>query len=237
MSSTIVLNAAPAAGVRRRSRTAPIALAIVLLTLALWPLVFKSAFTLTATGSYEEAAALACLGHVARFAQSLTREESAADDLVQDTYLRAFRGRHTFQPDGDMRRWLFTICKHAFLRDRERSAREVVSLDDDPSDETIAAVALHNQLIASGEAELLERIDLAPAIAKAMAALSAPLRIAVVLVDLEGYDYAAAADVMQVPIGTVRSRLFRGRRVLQESLMQFGRDAGLRPPAAQRGAS
>ncbi len=184
-----------------------------------------------------EAAALACLGHVARFAQSLTREESAADDLVQDTYLRAFRGRHTFQPDGDMRRWLFTICKHAFLRDRERSAREVVSLDDDPSGETIAAVALHNQLIASGEAELLERIDLAPAIAKAMAALSTPLRIAVVLVDLEGYDYAAAADVMQVPIGTVRSRLFRGRRVLQESLMQFGRDAGLRPPAAQRGAS
>ena len=182
-----------------------------------------------------EAAALACLDHVSRFAKSLTREESDADDLVQETYLRAFRGRHTFQPDGDMRRWLFTICKHAFLRDRERHAREVISLDDDPTDETRAAVQLHNQLVASGEAAMLERLDLAPAIATALEALSAPLRTAVVLVDLEGYDYAEAAEVMQVPIGTIRSRLFRGRRVLQESLVQFGRDAGLIPPAVSRG--
>ena len=135
-----------------------------------------------------DAAALACLGHVARFAHSLTRDEAAADDLVQETYLRAFRGRHTFQPDGDMRRWLFTICKHAFLRDRERHTREVLSLDEDPSDETLAAVLLHSQLVASGHADLLDRIDLAPAIAVAMADLSAPLRMPVVLVDLEGYD-------------------------------------------------
>jgi RNA polymerase sigma-70 factor (ECF subfamily) len=174
-----------------------------------------------------EAAALACLAHVSRFAVSLARDDADADDLVQETYLRAFRSRHTFQPDGDMRRWLFTICKHVFLRDRERREREVVSLDGDPTDETREAVLLHSAFVSSGEAALLERLDLAPAVADALRGLSAPLRMAVVLVDLEGYDYGGAADVMQVPIGTVRSRLFRGRRLLQESLVQFARDAGL----------
>jgi RNA polymerase sigma-70 factor (ECF subfamily) len=182
-----------------------------------------------------ETAALACLEHVARFAMSLTRDQSSADDLVQDTYLRAFRGRHTFQPDGDMRRWLFTICKHAFLRDRERSERDAIALADDPTDETMGAIRLHNQLVASGDASLLDRIDLAPAIAQALGALAVPLRTAVILVDLEGYGYAEAAEIMQVPIGTVRSRLFRGRRVLQESLVHHGRDAGFLPSAAQRG--
>ena len=190
----------------------------------------------SANPSFQDAA-LACLGHLARFALSLTRDESAADDLVQETYLRALRGSHTFQPDGDMRRWLFTICKNAFLRERERTKRDEVSLDGDPTDETLAAVALHNAWVGSGDADVMERIDLAPAIATAIAALSAPLRVAVVLVDLEGYDYVAAADVLQVPIGTVRSRLFRGRRLLQESLMHYARDAGFLPNAGLRGAS
>jgi RNA polymerase sigma-70 factor, ECF subfamily len=182
-----------------------------------------------------ETAALACLEHVARFAMSLTRGESDADDLVQETYLRAFRSRHTFQPDGDMRRWLFTICKHAFLRDRERSERDAVALADDPTDETRDAIRLHNRLVTSGDAGLFDRLDLAPAIAKALDALATPLRTAVVLVDLEGYGYAEAAEIMQVPIGTVRSRLFRARRVLQESLVEYGRDAGLIPAGAERG--
>ncbi len=162
---------------------------------------------------------------------SLTRDPSDADDLVQETYLRAFRGRHTFQPDGNMRRWLFTICKHAFLRIRERSDREMVSTSDDPTDETREAIRLHNRLVASGEAAVMERLDLAPAIARALDALSAPLRTVVVLVDLEGYGYGDAAEIMQVPVGTVRSRLFRARRVLQESLMVFARDAGLIAPS------
>lgn len=184
-----------------------------------------------------ETAALACLDHVARFALSLTRDQADADDLVQDTFLRAFRGRHTFQPDGDMRRWLFTICKHAFLRTREREARDVLSLSDDPSDETRAAAQLHNALVASGEAALFDRLDLGPAIASALSALSTPLRTTVVLVDLEGFGYAEAAEVMQVPVGTVRSRLFRARRELQELLVQHGRDAGLIPALSARGES
>ncbi len=181
-----------------------------------------------------EDAALACLDHLARFARSLTRSPSDADDLVQSTYLRAFRSRHTFQAGADMRRWLFTICKHVFLRDVERGARDVLADAADPTDDTLEAVRAHNRLAGSGEAALFDRLDLGPAIVTALATLAPPLRAAVVLVDLEGYDYADAADVMQVPIGTVRSRLFRARRALQEQLVQYGRDAGLVPPHAPR---
>jgi RNA polymerase sigma-70 factor (ECF subfamily) len=182
-----------------------------------------------------ETEALACLDALARFAQTLVWDRSAADDLVQETYLRAFRSRHTYHADGDMRRWLFTICKHVFLRDRERHQRELVSLDDEPTDETREAVRLHSQLVATGDAALFDRLDLAPAIAAALAMLQAPMRAVVMLVDMEGYGYAEAAELLQVPIGTVRSRLFRARRVLQESLVQFGRDAGLVPSATLRG--
>jgi len=88
--------------------------------------------------------ALRCLDDVARFARSLTRAPDDADDLVQETYLRALRSRHTWKEGSDMRRWLFTICKNVFLRVHER-ARDQVALDDDPTNETLAAVLLHNK--------------------------------------------------------------------------------------------
>jgi RNA polymerase sigma-70 factor, ECF subfamily len=170
--------------------------------------------------------ALRYLDDVARFALSLTRSPADADDLVQETFLRAFRGWHTYMPGSDARRWLFTICKHAFLRSRERAER-VVELDGAPELEAIAAVRLHNEIRAAGGNDLFDRLDLAPAIQRAIAALPEPFRVAVVLVDLEGYAYDEAAAVLEVPIGTVRSRLFRARRLLQEALFEYARDAGL----------
>ena len=69
--------------------------------------------------------AVRCLDDVARFARSLTRAPDDADDLVQETYLRAFKGRHTWKEGSDMRRWLFTICKNVFLRTNERASHQV----------------------------------------------------------------------------------------------------------------
>lgn len=177
-----------------------------------------------------EELALASLDDVARFAQSLARNGDDADDLVQETYLRALRSRHTFREDGNMRRWLFTICKNVFLRTSERS-RDTISIDGDPGDETLAAVRLHNDMVAAGHDGLFDRIDVGPAIRNALQALAPVYRAAVVLVDLEGYGYEDAARVLDVPVGTVRSRLFRARRLLQESLREHARDAGvLRTP-------
>jgi RNA polymerase sigma-70 factor, ECF subfamily len=186
----------------------------------------REARELRADRAFEQDA-LRCLDDVARFARSLSRGDADADDLVQETFLRAFRGRHTWKEGSDMRRWLFTICKNVFLRANDR-LRDAVSVDDDPSGEALAAAQLHNELVASGDASLFDRIDVGPAIVRAMQDLPPSFRMVIVLVDMEGYDYADAATALEIPVGTVRSRLFRGRRLLQETLVAHAHDAGIR---------
>ena len=168
--------------------------------------------------------ALPWMDDVYRFAYSLTRNEADAQDLVQETYLRAFRSWHTFQAGSDARRWLFTICRNAFLRSREKTRREVDM--DDGDAEAVAAVRLREEMRDDGSDRVLSRIDLAPALSRALDELAEPFRSAVVLVDVEDQSYEGASEVLGVPIGTVRSRLFRGRRQLQEKLREYAHDAG-----------
>ncbi len=168
--------------------------------------------------------ALPYMDDVYRFALSLSRNPADAEDLVQETFLRAFRSWHTFQKGSDARRWLFTICRNAFLRSREKVRHEVEA--DGGDTETLAAVRTHADMQDDGTAEILSRIDLAPALRSALDQLAEPFRSAVVLVDVEDQSYEAASEILGVPIGTVRSRLFRGRRQLQDKLRIYARDAG-----------
>lgn len=180
-----------------------------------------------------ERVALPWLDAVYRFARSLTHDAADADDLVQETFLRALRAWHTFRPDADCRRWLFAICHHTFLASRQRLAarREHEDMSDGDVD-ALPAVMLHQVAVRDGADELLARIGLGPALHDALAHLSESFRAAVVLVDGEGHSYEEAAALLHVPVGTVRSRLFRARRLLQESLFAHARDAGLRCAAA-----
>lgn len=171
-----------------------------------------------------EKEALPWLNDVYRFALSLTRDESNAEDVVQETFLRAYRSWHTYQPGTDARRWLFTICRNVFLRTRERERHQVDLEDGDV--EAMAAIRQLDDAPRDGAEALLSRIDLAPAIDGALRRLPEPFRSAVVLVDVEDQSYEAAAGILGVPIGTVRSRLFRGRRLLQTELFTYARDAG-----------
>ena len=173
------------------------------------------------------AVALTAIDDVYRFARSLTRDEVDAEDVVQETYLRAFRSWHTFETGTDVRRWLFTIARNVFLRSREKGKREV-TLDDDGAEIVDAALA-REAWSRGGLDTILERADLGPAISTALAELPEPYRAVVVLVDLEDQSYESTAEVLEVPIGTVRSRLFRGRKLLQEKLMQHAIDSGLIP--------
>ncbi|MBK7834437.1 MAG: sigma-70 family RNA polymerase sigma factor [Gemmatimonadetes bacterium] len=168
--------------------------------------------------------ALPFMDDVYRFANSLTRNPADAEDLVQETYLRAYRSWHTFQPGSDARRWLFTICRNAFLRSREKLRHEVEV--DDSNAETLAAVQAHAEMRQDGSDQILSRVDLAPALTRALDELAEPFRSTVILVDVEDQSYDAASEVLGVPVGTVRSRLFRGRRQLQEKLREYARDAG-----------
>jgi len=171
--------------------------------------------------------AMTAFDDVYRFARSLTRDEADAEDVVQETYLRAFRSWVTFQTGTDVKRWLFTIARNVFLRSKERGQREV-SLDGDGA-EAVDAAQANETWLRRGLDPLLARSDLAPAIRAALGGLPGSFRSVVTLVDLEDQSYEDAAAVLGIPVGTVRSRLFRGRKLLQERLLLHAEDAGLIP--------
>jgi len=179
--------------------------------------------------------ALPWMEDVYRFALSLTRDPADAQDIVQETYLRAYRSWHTFEPGSDCRRWLFTICRNAFLRSRQQARHEVDAIDGDT--EAIAAAHEHSEMIQDGTDRLLASVDLGPALHRALADRDEPFRSAVQLVDVEDQSYEAASEILGIPIGTVRSRLFRARRQLQQKLKVFARDAGLVTTAEMEGRS
>jgi RNA polymerase sigma-70 factor (ECF subfamily) len=172
-----------------------------------------------------EEAMLPLLDRLRRYAYRLTGNAADGDDLVQTAYLNALRGWHTFKPGTDPARWLFTILRHAFYRTRPRSG-EVLSLDQ-PELESLSGALYIREELEQGGAHWDEIPDLGPALDAAIAALPADLRLVVLLVDVEGYTYQEAAGEVGVPIGTVRSRLYRGRRVLQECLIRYAADLGI----------
>lgn len=174
------------------------------------------------------------LDAVYRFALRLSRgREAEAQDLVQDTFLRAHRGWAGFQPGTNCRSWLFTICRNSFLRAEERRGRspEVLASETDADVESLAATAVFS--------EVRENLDPEGAffdsfvdreVMDALDALPTPFREAVVLSDLEGLSYPELADVLDLPLGTVKSRLFRGRRLLQQALYRFALENGYAKP-------
>ncbi|HEY1231614.1 MAG TPA: sigma-70 family RNA polymerase sigma factor [Ramlibacter sp.] len=177
--------------------------------------------------------ALRWLPEVTRFSLSLTRDESDADDLVQETYLKAYEAWGTYTPGTECRGWLFTICRNSFSRRRLREERHVTC--DDPELEALAAAAVHASAQQGGYADIFARFDLSDAIQGAIASLPDAFREAVLLVDVNDQSYEAAAGLLGVPVGTVRSRLFRARRLLQEALVDHARDAGLVQPRINAG--
>ena len=176
-----------------------------------------------------EAEALRWFQELTRFALSLTRDEADADDLVQETYLRAYSSWDSFTPGTECRAWLFVICRNTFRRTRTREARQVEA--DDAELEALAAAALHASAVQSGHGSLFAEVDLSDAIRRALDGLPENFREAVTLVDINDQSYEDAARVLGVPVGTVRSRLFRARRLMQEALLDHARDAGLVLPA------
>ncbi|MDQ3082980.1 MAG: sigma-70 family RNA polymerase sigma factor [Gemmatimonadota bacterium] len=173
--------------------------------------------------------ALPLLPTIARVANALTRDEADADDLVQDTFLQGYRHWRTFAVGTDCRRWLTTICRNEFFR-RRRRERRTVSVDDDEL-ELLGAARAHIQARDAGVDDMFTQLDVGPAIMSAIAALPSVFKGVVVLSDVEGFTYEEIAEMLDLPIGTVRSRLYRGRRRLQDSLLSYALDAGIARPA------
>src|SRR6476619_5454843 len=153
-----------------------------------------------------EAEALASLDSLYRSALRLTRVPADAEDLVQDTYLKAFRAADSFEPGTNLRAWLFTIL-HNTARNRARDrARDNVTVDSETVEQ--AADLLTSGADADGTPEaLLMRDTLAPELQAAIDALPEAFREAVWLRDVEEFSYAEIAAMLAVPIGTVMSRI------------------------------
>jgi RNA polymerase sigma-70 factor (ECF subfamily) len=167
-----------------------------------------------------EAEALALLDSLYRAALRLTRMPADAEDLVQETYLKAFRAADRFEPGTNLRAWLFTIL-HNTARNRARDrARDTVAIDSEVVDR--AADAPPPGGASAGAAEtpetLLLRETLAPELQAAIDALPEAFRQAVWLRDVEEFSYAEIAEMLSIPAGTVMSRISRGRRLLFETL-------------------
>jgi RNA polymerase sigma-70 factor (ECF subfamily) len=168
--------------------------------------------------------ALPHLPYVTRVARALARDESDAEDLVQETFLRAYRYWDSFQAGTDCRRWLAQICRNVMADSQRRQRLE------DPVEhaqlESMAAVQMHEAALAAGLGDMYTRLDLGPAILAAIGRLEPIFRDVVVLSDIEELTYDEIAAQLEIPVGTVRSRLYRARRHLQEQLLVYALDAG-----------
>ena len=159
--------------------------------------------------------ALALLEPLYAVALRLTRNRADAEDLVQDTYVKALRFSHQFRPGTNLKAWLFTIL-HNTWRNRVRdTGRDVVDVDSDRVDE---AASLDSVAAAETPERILLRATLDADLQAALDALPEAFRMAVWLRDVEELSYAEIAEVVGVPIGTVMSRISRGRRMLFKRL-------------------
>jgi RNA polymerase sigma-70 factor (ECF subfamily) len=167
-----------------------------------------------------EADALASIDSLYRTALRLTRSPADAEDLVQDTYLKAFRAADSFEPGTNLRAWLFTIL-HNTARNRARDrARDNVTIDSETVDQAADLLTSGADADATPEA-LLMRDTLAPELQAAIDALPEAFREAVWLRDVEEFSYAEIAAMLHIPAGTVMSRISRGRRMLFDRLQHL----------------
>jgi RNA polymerase sigma-70 factor (ECF subfamily) len=173
--------------------------------------------------------ALPHMDAVYRFALRLSGSRDQAEDLVQETFLRAFRSWDRYTPGTQCKSWLFTICRNLFLRQRQRGQRqdEIVSENVDRSSGPFEVVnpVWVKAVMADPEGEFFDSI-VDEVVLQRIQELPEDYRTAVVLSDLEGFSYQEMADLMRVPVGTVKSRLFRGRRLLQASLYDYAVSMG-----------
>lgn len=174
---------------------------------------------------------------VYRFALRLCRgREAEAEDLVQDTFVRAYRSWESYQPGTNCRSWLFTICRNQFLRQEERRGRrsEIPASEFDADVEALATTAVFNEVASADPERTFFDSFVDEEVMRAIDELPDPFREVVVLSDLEGLSYPELASVLDIPVGTVKSRLFRGRRILQQSLYEYALEMGyIRPRARQ----
>jgi RNA polymerase sigma-70 factor (ECF subfamily) len=188
------------------------------------------------SSSQEKALSERCLSHIDALygaALRMRRNKQDAEDLVQETYLKAVRSLHRYREDSSCKAWLFRILTNAYIDRYRKSKRAPISVEFDEE----GGAHLHDSLEEEDEFEegRIHSADDLPTLLSWFAAdevkgaidgLPDIFREVIALRDIEGFSYQEVADMLEIPIGTVMSRLFRGRRFLQEELWEYARERG-----------
>lgn len=160
----------------------------------------------------------------------LTRNERDAEDLVQDAMLRAYRFFDTFEAGTNCKAWLFRILTNVFCnRYRERERERVILDEAESSDANMQQFTAGAEATRDVETSLLGRI-VSEDVERALAQVPQDFRLAVILADLEDFSYKEIAEIMECPAGTVMSRLYRGRKILQKLLYDYAVEQGIVDP-------
>lgn len=158
----------------------------------------------------------------------MSRNPSDAEDLVQETYIRAFRSWRQFEPGTNLKAWLFRILTNLFISSYRKRRREPVTVPvEDPEQfDLYQTLTSRDSSAASAESIVLSQL-VDEDIKQALSALPEAFRMPVLLADVEGFSYKQIAEMLGIPIGTVMSRLHRGRKVLQKALWNLAAERGL----------
>lgn len=178
------------------------------------------------TTSFEDEA-LSYLDQLYAAALRMTRRPADAEDLVQETYAKAFSHREQFRAGTNLRAWLYRILTNSYINDYRKQQRRPQTDDADVEDWQLAQAASHDsQGLRSAEVEALDGMP-SDIVTDALNDLRPEFRLAVLLADVEGFHYKEIADIMGTPIGTVMSRLNRGRAQLRTALADYAREQGI----------